>query len=355
MINSSIDEQKNTTISSSTINYGIFSNNIYRDENYEISSFDDNINSNEIKSETEYFSFISLTEGLIKMRTLIFHADRCNKNNRLNSFPYLLNSNLEQLNHNFMSKERIESEIDDEELKNKILFIDQTHKDIFKTSIVLKKKRGRKEGQINTNKQPSLKYPKKIYIKNKKIIIHDKTKQDNLQRKIHSHFLSFLINVSNDAIKSENKIKDQKLNFKNIDYKIKQKIDEKNFKKIKSLSLKEILEMNISPKFSTFKNDENKKTVNKICKLSDWINHFFKRTYLDLLGDYRSEKKINKIIFKGKEIFFSKKTKSFYDLLNKKGNEYIKEQLKDVLYRVFFCEMPKVENDDIKFITDKNK
>ena len=161
----------------------------------------------------------------------------------------------------------------------------------FKTTTILNNKRGRKEGQKYLNKNSSLKNKKKIYINhNKNKIIHDNTKQDNLLRKIHVHFLSFLVNISNDALKTQ--IKDNNYNFKSIEYKKKLKIDEENFKTMKSLSIKDILEMNISPKFSTFDKEENKNTLNKISlPPNSWLNKFFSMTYLDLLEHYYTVQK----------------------------------------------------------------
>ena len=315
------DRQENSTNSSSSINFRIFSDKINTFYINEAPSFNNiNLDLNNDKSEYPW-----------TFNKNVFLSNSSNFNHE----PFLTSNSISsEESQNLYNLNLINSRNNQKEKK-------------FKTTIVLKRKRGRKEGEMHYNKKPSLKNKN-----NNKIIIHDNTTLDNLQRKINVHFLSFLINISNDALKNE--IKGQNFNFKPIDYKIKQKIDEIFFKKIKTLSLKEILEMDISPKFSNYKKDENKNTLNNICKLSNnWLNNFFNMTYLDLLDYYYTDQKINKIKIHGKEIFFSEKTKSFYDLLNTKKNEYIKEQLKDVLFRVFFYESPKCKNNGQKFNTIK--
>ena len=70
--------------------------------------------------------------------------------------------------------------------------------------ILIRKKRGRKE-------------------KGKRMKIHGKDNFDNLQTKIQVHFLSFIINLSNDVISSELELK-KDYKFKEIDYSIKKKL-----------------------------------------------------------------------------------------------------------------------------------
>ena len=329
------DIHNSSTLSSSTINFGIFSYNINRDENNEISSYN-NICTDTSRVQSEYLG----------------------SNNRI--IPFQDSSNT--INNQYLNLiSNHETENNDDDFIKDIYFIvpNKKQKDIFKTTNILKNKRGRKEGTIDSKKKPSLKNKKKKYTNhNKKKIIHDNTKQDNLQRKIHVHFLSFLVNISNDALKTEIKKKDKNYNFKNIAHKIKLKINEKYFNSIKSLSIKDILKNDISPKFSTFDKDENKNILNKISLLSNnWLNEFFSMTYLDLLNYYYTEQKIDKIVFNKQEILFSEKTKTFYDLLDKKSNKDIKEQLKEVLFRIFFSKNSQEfeNNGKIKFaITKKN-
>ena len=320
------DIQEIPTYSSSKIKLEISTNIL---ENNNISRIT-NINLDQNKGKSEYlesFDYINTSFNFLNPNN--DHEDQYSKNEKLDDS----NIFFMELNNKNQQKEN---------KPNNVIF-----------TTVLKKKRGRKEGQISNNKKKfGLNNNKKIYSnknknKNKNKIIHDNTTQDNLQRKINVHFLNFLINISNDVIKSE--IKDQIFNLKYLDYKIKQKIDEKFLKKLKNSSLKKIIEMDISPKFSKSDKEENKININKICQMSDWLNNFFNMTYLNLLKFYYSEQKqIKKIKFDKKEIFFSEKTETFYDLLNYKRNESIKEKLKKIFLEIFFYDNGKILFDTKK-------
>ena len=94
--------------------------------------------------------------------------------------------------------------------------------------ILIRKKRGRKE-------------------KGKRMKIHGKDNFDNLQTKIQVHFLSFIINLSNDVISSELELK-KDYKFKEIDYSIKKKVNFNNSSEFKKSNIKDILEKEISKK-----------------------------------------------------------------------------------------------------------
>jgi hypothetical protein len=145
--------------------------------------------------------------------------------------------------------------------------------------------------------------------------VHGKNDFDNLQRKIQVHFQKFLINFCNDALVTEDR--DFTFFFKQINYKSKMVVNFKHISKLKQSSIKDILlEEKISPKFSTYKNDENKKLFSN--KKNSWMNKLFQMNYLKLFNlYYNNEKPLDKITFENKEIILSKKTKSFYDLLVK--------------------------------------
>ena len=144
--------------------------------------------------------------------------------------------------------------------------------------------------------------------------IHDKTADDNLQTKIQVHFLKFVINLSNDALKTEFNGRTNH-NFKQISYKEKSKVNYEYFMDLKKSKIKDIFQINISDKYKNFGEDENKKTFNDVNK-HQWLNKFFNIDYIKLFSDYYL-KPLDSIDFEGKIIKFSEKTKSFYDLLKK--------------------------------------
>ena len=82
--------------------------------------------------------------------------------------------------------------------------------------------------------------------------------------------------------------------------------------------------MKTSSKFQKYGEDYNannyKNILNKIKNdvALNWIKDFFDLNYLDVFEKfYYNFNEVKSIMFKGKKIIFSKKTKSFYDLLEK--------------------------------------
>ena len=150
---------------------------------------------------------------------------------------------------------------------------------------------------------------------------HICTDSDNLRKKIQVHFFTFIINLSNDAIKAELGSKTP-YNFKQIDYKLKILISHENVSYLHTLAIKDILKMRISPKIVKYSLSSNIDTLNAVCHLSKLLENFFDIKYLDFFNDFyfNEEKETNKIIFQEKEIPFSKETKNFYHLLKKYEN-----------------------------------
>ena len=167
--------------------------------------------------------------------------------------------------------------------------------------------------------------------------IHGKDNFDNLQTKIQVHFLSFIINLSNDVISSELELK-KDYKFKQIDYSIKKKVNFNNSSEFKKSNIKDILEKEISKKIKKYPKDINQNLIKKGIDSSSWLEKFFNMKYLDLFNDYyyNKEEPLKEFNFGEKKIVLSNKTKSFYDLLHKKGNENLKNELSDTAKRVYF-------------------
>ena len=157
--------------------------------------------------------------------------------------------------------------------------------------------------------------------KNMKKPQHLKTDSDNLQRKIQIHFFTFIVNLSNDAIKTVFGSKTS-YNFKQIDYKCKILISHHDVNNLHKLAIKDILKMKISPKIKNYSEYINKDTLNIVCNLSTLLEDFFDIKYLDFFNDFyfNKEKEAYKVIFEGLEIPFSKRTRNFYHLLKKNEN-----------------------------------
>jgi hypothetical protein len=160
---------------------------------------------------------------------------------------------------------------------------------------------------------------------------HRKSDFDNILAKIQVHFINFIINLSNDALKII-KGNNFRKTFKNINYDFKKKINIDYIKKLQSYSIKDILIIDISSKYTTLPKNFNEKLINEVCNSSNWLEEFFNMKYISLFKYYyNNEKTIN-----GKEIIFSSKTKSFKDLLEKKKNEDIKDLIVDAVKSAYF-------------------
>ena len=179
---------------------------------------------------------------------------------------------------------------------------------------LLKEKRGRKVKQHKNNE-----YINKTNNKRK----HISKDFDNLQTKIQVNFITFIVDISNDALLAEFGIKNKKYNFKDISYDIKKKVSFKFCDKLKNSIIKDILSEEISPKYKICDDKNiNMKILNEVCEKSKWLNEFFNMKYLKLFEIYYNNKKpLKSFIFNHKNIVLSSKTKSFFDLLLKNKDD----------------------------------
>ena len=154
---------------------------------------------------------------------------------------------------------------------------------------------------------------------------HSSMDDDNVLTKIQVHFFTYLINITNDIIKSGF---GKNGDFQQIKYDDKKNIKLDNIKKLKNSKIKDILQMKISSKCRKYDENYNKNNYIKILETIsndtslNWITDFFHMNYLDLFEKYYN----NDNSFFGKEINISKETKSFNDLL-KKNDDKMKECL----------------------------
>ena len=199
--------------------------------------------------------------------------------------------------------------------------------DLFKNNHLINPKNETLTPKFNTTKKRGRK-TEKLSQKS-----HDSSSDDNCLLKIQNNFFNFIIKLTNEVLNKEN-IKEE---FIPVDYKIKRKVTHLFFCELKKKSIKDILEMDNSPKYRSKKKDFNKKTLNKIYKYSDWLKDFFNINYLKLFTEYHNnEKPLIKFVFKGKEIELNK-TKSFYYLLKNKNNKgkKIEKDLSNIAKRFF--------------------
>ena len=167
---------------------------------------------------------------------------------------------------------------------------------------------------------------------------HLNTHFDNLQIKIQVNYINFIINLSNDVLFLIFK-NNKKYNIKDIDHAFKIDVSRKNFDFLKSSKIKDVLEKNISNKYTQYRKTFNKELLDEVCQKSPWLNDFFNLNYLDLFKCYYNDlKQIDKISFWDQIITLSKKTqkKTFYELLIK--NKNIAKELIKAVKTVYFNE-----------------
>ena len=191
-----------------------------------------------------------------------------------------------------------------------------------------KKKRGRK----------SLKLGKKQ---------HSAFDQDNIIRKIQVHFLSFIIDFTNDIIRAV--FKDNKnIFFKSINYEFKKTVNHSYIQKLYAKTIGDIVQVAASSKNKKFVKNINQIVYDKLCNI-DIFKKLFSISYLYMFNKYYYLNK-REIDFFGYKVNLSQRTKLFMDLLekNKESAEYIKKIAED-----FFSNKTKDSNQI--FVIKKNE
>ena len=189
----------------------------------------------------------------------------------------------------------------------------------FKT--ILHHKRGRK-----TTAKFISKYPSKY---------HGSSDFDNIQRKIQVNYITFLIRLANDAIKTVLG-KNSKYFFKDIKYKYKKVVNYKYVEKLKQLKISDIIQMERTTKGKNYEKNLNKEIFLEICQISPKLQNFFDKNYLYIFQKYYYglKKDQNIIDCDGLKIQLSPTTKGFYELLRK--NDAGKDSLNKVVNDVYF-------------------
>ena len=288
-----------------------------------------------------------------------------------NSFPNINDPSLNNKENNLINDRLSDSNNSISEFEQQIVNQDKTEPSNksslncnYLTNIFFLKKKDNditiNEGRPNEIKKEDLSvssfsfsfYQNKKRGRTTKIVKKSDTALDfyNLLTKIHVHYITFIINLSNDALITEFG-KNFKYSFKQIA--IKRKISNEYLNTFKSTKIENILQMKISDKYAYIPENCNIITFKEVCK-SPWLQNFFKMKYLDLFNIYyNNEQCINKITFENKDIFFSKKTKSCYDLLKSKKNKNIAYELIKTAKVAYFDKTYNMNDMKYLFITNK--
>ena len=154
---------------------------------------------------------------------------------------------------------------------------------------------------------------------------HSAFDQDNIIRKIQVHYISFIIDFTNDVI--QNILIDNKdLIFKSINYEFKKIVNHSYLEKLNFLNIGDILKLKISPKIKKFNENINELIFNRLCNMNAFFKKFFETSYLDMFNKYyyQNEREVD---IDGTKIKLSGRSKLFIDLLakNKESADKIKE------------------------------
>ena len=213
----------------------------------------------------------------------------------------------------------------------------------FKT--VLHHKRGRKS---------IAKEKRKIILKR----YHGSGDFDNVQRKIQVNFITFLINLANDAIKTVLG-KKTKYFFKDVKYGLKKIVNHKYVENLKKSKYSDIIQMKISLKNKKLGENLNRDTFLEVCKISPELEKFFDQNYLYIFQKYYYGMNNNENIidFDGLKVELSPFTKGFINLLKK--NEGRKEKFNNVINDVYFSGLNYIHKSQISksipfFVTNIN-
>ena len=175
--------------------------------------------------------------------------------------------------------------------------------------------------------------------------VHTALTPDNIHTKIQTHFLNFIISFINDCVRSFSF--EEKIHFLNFNHYKKAKVSKEYFQEMKNYSIKELLlKMDISVKYKKYDKRINIVNLEKLTKndKDDWFQKIFSIKYLELFSlYYNNAQPLNELSFSGKKIFFSKKTKPFYYLLQK--NKELKEHIINYSKIFYFPEENTLESD----------
>ena len=143
---------------------------------------------------------------------------------------------------------------------------------------------------------------------------HSALDQDNIIRKIQVHFISFIIDFTNDIIQTIFP-NDKNMLFKSINYEHKKTVNHSYIQNLFSKNIGEIVQLEASPKNKKFDKNINKIIYEKLSNI-ELFKKLFQLSYLEMFNRYYYQEGKDIDVF-GYKIKLSQRTKFFSDLLNK--------------------------------------
>lgn len=181
-------------------------------------------------------------------------------------------------------------------------------------------------GDNDTTQHKNKKRGRKCTSEEEKEKSHNKYSNDNKQRKIQVHYLTFIILFINDILASFG----NRNKFFNLDYEFKKTVNKRKSAELKNSSIGEIISNKVSKKFK--KQEKNNNSIlYEYFKTNEFLGKIFDMNYLTFFRMfYLKNDKIVDLRKFGieKEITLSEKTETYYDLLEKLKKEEDEKYIK---------------------------
>jgi hypothetical protein len=130
---------------------------------------------------------------------------------------------------------------------------------------------------------------------------HDKFASDNIIKKIKTEFFKYIVLFINNIISTKNLIYNHKI-YK-IDYELINRLNREIDLKYLNTTLKDLLSLNVSPKFTKVEPESNKNYIQKILdekSIDETIKFAFNMTFRDFIEIFSYKKKIRELLIKYK-------------------------------------------------------
>ena len=209
---------------------------------------------------------------------------------------------------------------------------------------VIKDENGFNYNNINKKKDKKKRGRKSLKLGKKQ---HSAFDQDNIIRKIQVHFLSFIIDFTNDIIHTVFK-ENKNIYFKSINYEFKKTVNHSYIQKLYAKTIGDIVQVKASSKNKKSDENINKIVHDKLCNI-DIFKKLFVISYLEMFNKYYYQNK-REIDFFGYKVNLSQRTKLYMDLLKK--NKESAENIKKIAEEYF---SNKTNDSNQIFVIKKNE
>ena len=168
--------------------------------------------------------------------------------------------------------------------------------------------------------------------------MHDKFAEDNITRKLQVYSMNSVVQYCNEIVSNSDLGVENTSVFKKLSYQFKKNVNNKTFEENKKRTIANLLEIEISEKYTSFSSDSNKKGIEKI-KNNEVIKNILSQTYINFFKEvfYKNERKIDLRKYGvEKIIYLSNKVKLYEDMFEGKNvDEKYKNRIEEIIRKKF--------------------